>query len=675
MNSQQQLLLLSALLAGHKEVISFTLPSTAFRIQQSPATGNTRSSNLCAFATGNYLETLTEVIERPTRVNFATGDYLNSLSPSSPSPEEFISNLSAQLAEAAAQGHIQSNLESGGFFYVSEADLLNSLNDINTAAAVVGEQVEALGDSMESVTNQLAEVTSAAVAEVDVDGFSVEGSAPENALAFDSDSFGESIQQSADNLLSMDASPVDPAAPVETIDADSVQQTAETLLAFDTPIDGVDTDTVDNGFQQLTNAIADVDIDEEAAVDAASDSFSSLSSQLSEMSYGTFVDEKPAKKAFNLFSRNMKDSSAVVDDKPVKESFNFGESFASKFSNMKAPAFEAPPSADMVDAGSATEKLNSFADSAADQFSDFAASSGDSINDAISTASRSGGAALGNAFSSATEAGAASISKLFGSVASTLQQVPGKVTEAGTTTARIAGKAVELGASGVAKKSFESVQVVGGALEAEKMQITQGASSTVKTIGDSSLTDIASSILTGIKFMGGILIKFFDLILNQIGGTSVSKIVQSAQTSVMTVIDNASHSVTTTIHDIGNMTIQQAIQNMIALIIAVANLLLTVVNAIVKLLSGKEASEWVLAATSTANQQAHDLSLLASNTAHDLTHKSLGELSASIGSFSQHVGNEIFTSIGSLDDAVASSDGATQLADTVSAAVQMSLFQ
>lgn len=566
MNSQNQLLLLCGLLAVPKDVTSFSIPSTqrspAFRVQKNPRVTAKATSPLHAFAsTSNYLDTLTAVVETPR--NFGTGDYLNSLSQiadtstgldshsSSVNPEEFLTNLSTQLAEAAS---------ATGFY---------------------GELVD-VGSS----TIQLAEATSATGTNFESGGF-----------------YGELVDVGASTIQLVEAT----SAAGELVDASTITSTSGAEGLADS---------------LMVSALAlDSPVDEEVARNslqiAASDMSDSLSSQLSDLSYGSLVDEKT-----------------------TKASSSFAESLTSKFSGTDAQ------------------------EQATSKFSEFAASSGASMNEA---------------FSSVKNAGAAQISKLFGQVSSSLEEIPNKVSEAGTASVKVVSKAVELGSAEVANTGATSAQAVGGALQAQKMTIVAGTSSTVKTVGDQSLSDVANGVVEGIKFMGGLLVKLLDLILDKLGGTNVAQLVHSAQTSVSTVIDGATQSAITTINDIGNMTIAQAVQNLVALIIAVSNLLLTVLNAVIKLLSGKEASEWALAATSALNHQANQLTAQASAISYDLTHKSLGELSSSIGDFSQQVGNELVSNIGSLNDVISSGsqavDGVSSIAgstlDSVTSVVQM----
>ena len=601
MNSQNHLLLLCGLLAVPKDVTSFSIPSTqrspAFRVQKNPRVTAKATSPLHAFAsTSNYLDTLTAVVETPR--NFGTGDYLNSLSQiadtstgldshsSSVNPEEFLTNLSTQLAEAASATGFYGELVDVGSSTIQLAEATSATGTNFESGGFYGELVD-VGAS----TIQLVEATSAAGELVDASSITSATSAAEG-LADPLASIQLAEATSAAGEL-VDSSTITSTSGAEGL-ADSLMVSA---LALDSPVD----EEVARNSLQI----------------AASDMSDSLSSQLSDLSYGSLVDEKT-----------------------TKASSSFAESLTSKFSGTDAQ------------------------EQATSKFSEFAASSGASMNEA---------------FSSVKNAGAAQISKLFGQVSSSLEEIPNKVSEAGTASVKVVSKAVELGSAEVANTGATSAQAVGGALQAQKMTIVAGTSSTVKTVGDQSLSDVANGVVEGIKFMGGLLVKLLDLILDKLGGTNVAQLVHSAQTSVSTVIDGATQSAITTINDIGNMTIAQAVQNLVALIIAVSNLLLTVLNAVIKLLSGKEASEWALAATSALNHQANQLTAQASAISYDLTHKSLGELSSSIGDFSQQVGNELVSNIGSLNDVISSGsqavDGVSSIAgstlDSVTSVVQM----
>jgi len=181
------------------------------------------------------------------------------------------------------------------------------------------------------------------------------------------------------------------------------------------------------------------------------------------------------------------------------------------------------------------------------------------------------------------------------------------------------------------------------------LNIVEGTSAAFKSMGDASLTDFGNVVLSAIKFIGGIVVKFLDLILNAVSGTSVASILSNVQTSVTSVIDNANHAVVSTITNIGNMSVKEILQHSMALIIAIADILLKITNAIIYIISGKDGANWALQATSSVNGASSQLLAQATSTYDDVTHASLTEVAHSIGDYSQHVGGEFVTLIGSLN--------------------------
>lgn len=209
------------------------------------------------------------------------------------------------------------------------------------------------------------------------------------------------------------------------------------------------------------------------------------------------------------------------------------------------------------------------------------------------------------------------------------------------------------------------------------LNIVEGTSAAFKSMGDASLTDFGNVVLSAIKFIGGIVVKFLDLILNAVSGTSVASILSNVQTSVTSVIDNANHAVVSTITNIGNMSVKEILQHSMALIIAIADILLKITNAIIYIISGKDGANWALQATSSVNGASSQLLAQATSTYDDVTHASLTEVAHSIGDYSQHVGGEFVTLIGSLNGMGGISlDGVTIPEDTlnsVASAVQTAL--
>jgi hypothetical protein len=299
----------------------------------------------------------------------------------------------------------------------------------------------------------------------------------------------------------------------------------------------------------------------------------------------------------------------------------------------------------------------------ADIFSDLAASSSASLNAATSEITEKVGAQANKLLGSVRASVEASIDEVGG----VFKAVP-KVVEAGTTS--IANVVVEKGTA--------SANAVTASLEAEKSAIIQTTTATAESVGKETISDLADGIMYGLKTIGAFLSQVLDAILKELAGTTMGELIQIAQQSVDTAISGAVNSVTTTLNDFGNMTMTQLVQAFIAMLVTVSKFLFTVLNEVVKLVSGKEASEWALAASGTINQKTGELTAQAASTATDLTHKSLAELSTNVGAFSQDIGKQVVASVGVLGDAVVTqvgSDGvsmASSTIDSVSAAVQMS---
>ena len=196
-------------------------------------------------------------------------------------------------------------------------------------------------------------------------------------------------------------------------------------------------------------------------------------------------------------------------------------------------------------------------------------------------------------------------------------------------------------------------------------------------VGDASLSDFGNSILSTIQFTGGILVKFVDLILGVVAsGMSVSSILSTVHSSVSSVIDDASHTVISTLTNIGNMSIIEIVQHLLALVVAITDIMLKIMNAIVYILSGKDGFEWALQATTSMDEATSRLLARATLTYDDVTHTSLTQLAQNVGEYGEHVGQEFVTLIGSLHGVDLLSNDITIPEDTLDGivtAVQTSL--
>ena len=188
------------------------------------------------------------------------------------------------------------------------------------------------------------------------------------------------------------------------------------------------------------------------------------------------------------------------------------------------------------------------------------------------------------------------------------------------------------------------------------LHVSEGASSALyqvsDRVGDTSLSTFGNAIVSAITFLGGIIVKFLDLILGAVtgGGTSsVASLLSSVHDSITSTIDSASHAVTSTLMNIGNMSIIEIIEHLLALVIAISDILLKIMNAVIYLISGKDGTEWALMATSSINEASSQLLAQASSTYDDVTHTSLSQIANTVGDYSNYVGNEFITVMGSLN--------------------------
>jgi hypothetical protein len=199
------------------------------------------------------------------------------------------------------------------------------------------------------------------------------------------------------------------------------------------------------------------------------------------------------------------------------------------------------------------------------------------------------------------------------------------------------------------------------------------------SVREASLADFGDGVISAVKFTGGITLKFLDFILNAVAGTTFSAIFTNVYTSVTSVIDNAVHAVVSTITNIGNMSIIEIIQHLMALVIAITDILLKIMNAIVYIISGRDGAEWALQATTSVNDATSHLLVQTSSTYDHVTHASMAELTHTLGEYSQYVGNELLALVGSLNgvaDGSISLDGVLldpDALDSVATAVQTAM--
>ena len=596
MSSQRNLLLTIGLLAAPVDVDSFTIPTAQHTLT---IRGKQATSTVLFAATQNYLDSLSAIVEKQSG-GFMTEDYLSGLSPvTEVSPEEFLMNLPAQLAEVARATGTEMNL--GGSFYLADAELQMPTPDVVSDTVIASSAAAPVTDIISDTV--LASNAAAPVTDIISDTVLASNAAAPVADTINSvSSVGEAVTNSIASAPVAVADAISSASVGDAVITNSLTAQLSEKIPF-------------GAMEAASNNLAE-------SLPSEFELSDSLSSQLSGLSYGSFVDEKATKA-----------TKASADF-----AFDQMSGGPSKFSEMSA---------------------------------DISGKIGASMNG------------------------------LFGKVSSSLEASTNKIAQAGSssvqeleTVVKAVPKVVETGAgniaSTVAQRGAVSANAVSASLNAEKAAfaqslnaekavIAQSTSKTVETVGKETLSDLGNGVIHAIKVVAAFFVQVLDSVLKELLGTTTGELIHIAKVSVDTAVSGAVNSVTHTVSDIGNMTMSQMIQNLVGLVVMITKFILTVLNAVVKLLSGKEASEWALAATTTVTQKAGELTSLASSTATDLTHRSFAELVSSVDSFSTDVGKQLIEGAGVLTDAVSTqlaTDGGAAFAgstiDGVASALQAS---
>ena len=303
---------------------------------------------------------------------------------------------------------------------------------------------------------------------------------------------------------------------------------------------------------------------------------------------------------------------------------------------------------DKVDAALNSQQSNAL--------SDFASSSGASMNDALISVKENGAAKLGS---------------LFGSASHSLGEIQDKMVSAGASSMKGLGNAAQSMSTSTLPSSLSNVDI--DAPQSAQMSdalhsfySSAPISSAIQHVNDATIADIGNGIMDAVKFMSGILLTAVDANLDlAVPGSSSASVLQSVRSSVTSMLDNASYTISSVMNDIGNLTLKDIVHNLMVLIVATADVLMKIMNAVIYVISGKDSSGWVIQATNTVDQATSQL--LAQ--ADDVTHRSFGDLAISIGEYSHHVGDELIGLLGSFNGV----EGVDSTLDVVTSAIQTGL--
>lgn len=174
--------------------------------------------------------------------------------------------------------------------------------------------------------------------------------------------------------------------------------------------------------------------------------------------------------------------------------------------------------------------------------------------------------------------------------------------------------------------------------------LVEETKNTVKLVtADLSISQLAERMGQTLAFLGKTFVLVLNVIIEAITGDTLADVVQGAQTTVQDLTQGAIASVVQTAHQIGDMTVTEALTSMAKLIALVTTVLFRILSGVLELATGKNAGEWGTLAAQTVQREAHEVVVAASATATDLSHKSLSELVAVLGHFEEQAASAVMS--------------------------------
>lgn len=191
--------------------------------------------------------------------------------------------------------------------------------------------------------------------------------------------------------------------------------------------------------------------------------------------------------------------------------------------------------------------------------------------------------------------------------------------------------------------SFADVQnAAGAAIQTSKTQLIEKSSTTAQEVGQLSLKQLGSIIFSGIENFAKFVLTAIDDISHASGvgnnQYSTSNVFTAAYASVNELVNGASASITNTIQDIGSMTVAQAAQSFVALVILIVKLLFQILNSIIeKITNGSSSLSSISgAAMASISTQSDLLSTNVNTISAEVGNTKLSDIASMTGSFLQY---------------------------------------
>lgn len=185
---------------------------------------------------------------------------------------------------------------------------------------------------------------------------------------------------------------------------------------------------------------------------------------------------------------------------------------------------------------------------------------------------------------------------------------------------------------------------------------------TLSSLADASLMDILSAMG---RSLGTIARGFWYLLTAVVeflsgGKASLNQITEQIRVSIDQSVHDALEAMRSSLYDLGQVTLQEACTFLLQIVIKFTELLFQLISSLCQALTGRGLDVWLQSIGHGLAEQAVVATSALSTSAHDLSHASLAELAAIMGSYGAAVAKVLIDSPRSLADAFSAS-GATEL--------------
>jgi hypothetical protein len=185
-------------------------------------------------------------------------------------------------------------------------------------------------------------------------------------------------------------------------------------------------------------------------------------------------------------------------------------------------------------------------------------------------------------------------------------------------------------------------------------QVADGTAANLHFVQTASLAELAMAAVRVVLQIAQMVLSILNILVEAVTGMTVADVVHTAQGAVQDMANSAVSAVLDSVHQLGALTVQEALVSLVSLVVTVTSILFRILSGILELVTGKTAGEWALVGRTAVEVAAQDAVTAARHTATDLSHKSLTELVALLGQWEQHMTDTVLVTASQALDGVSS---------------------